>query len=117
VCAYPGNAVVPPGIQTPGDCQKLVCNGSGGTTSMDDPTDLPVSSSACLINPACTGVPLTPSFTPAPTGTTCTATDPLAHVCGDTSSPLLAGTCVECNVNADCPVAKPTCTPATGLCN
>jgi len=63
---------LPPAQQTAGDCQVLVCNGSGGTESADDPTDLPVSDSACLTNPSCSGTPLAPSFTDAPSGTACT---------------------------------------------
>ncbi len=89
--------------QTAGDCQKIVCNGAGGTTSIDDPMDIPTSSTACRITPACTGSPLTPSFTAAPTGTDCTNdNDPPNQVCGDTTDLLVAGTCVECNVDAEC---------------
>jgi hypothetical protein len=100
----------PPGLtQTPGDCQKLVCNGSGAVTSIDDPTDLPLSMTACLTNAACVGTPLTPTFTPAPTGTDCTADNqPPKHVCGDTTT-AFAGVCVECNVNGDCTGGLTTC--------
>ncbi|MEZ4294990.1 MAG: hypothetical protein R3B70_08425 [Polyangiaceae bacterium] len=99
--------------QTSGDCQKIVCDGAGGTTSADDATDLPVSSSVCLINPACTGAPLTPSFDPAPTGTDCTADGtPGGFVCGDATA---EGMCVECNVDGDCAAgtcdASHTCVP------
>jgi hypothetical protein len=91
--------------QTTGDCQKKVCNGSGGTTSIDDPTDLPASTTVCLINPACTGTPLAPHLTPAATGTDCTSDNkPPNHVCGDTNNALIAGKCVQCNTIADCPV-------------
>ena len=103
-------------MQTPGDCQKLVCNGAGGTTSVDDGTDLPTSTTLCLTMPACTGSPLRPSFTPAATGTNCTADNkPPRHVCGDTTKPAIAGTCVQCNANADCPMATPTCN-ASNVC-
>jgi hypothetical protein len=92
--------------QTPGDCQRIVCNGAGGTTSADDPTDLPASSTVCLTNPACTGVPLAPSFTPAAAGTDCTAdNNPPNDVCG---SDIAAGTCVDCNGDGDC-TAPATC--------
>ncbi|MFO0684837.1 MAG: hypothetical protein U0234_22460 [Sandaracinus sp.] len=89
--------------QTPGDCQRLVCDGFGGVTSADDASDLPISSTACLVSPACTGTPLAPAFTPAATGTDCTA-DGMAprHVCGDTTMASVAGTCVACNVDGDC---------------
>lgn len=92
--------------QTPGNCQKIVCNGAGATTTADDPTDLPTATTVCKIDPACTGTPLAPSFTPAPAGTDCTA-DLVAGKtkCGDGTA---AGTCVECNVDADC-TAPATC--------
>jgi hypothetical protein len=86
--------------QNPHDCQKIVCNGAGGVTSINDPTDLPVSNTVCQINPACTGSPLAPSFTSQPAGTDCTADNQLPkHLCG---SGVFAGTCVQCNGDADC---------------
>jgi hypothetical protein len=86
--------------QSPGDCQKIVCNGAGGITSIDDPTDLPTSSTVCLSAPACSGSPLTPSFTPATPGTDCTADGQSPKtVCG---SGAFSGVCVQCNVNSDC---------------
>jgi hypothetical protein len=124
-CVYPGTSTVVTSGQTSGDCQQLVCNGSGGVTSANDATDTPTSNTVCLINPTCSGAPLSPSFTPAPTGTDCTA-DGVAGktVCGDTSNPLLAGTCVQCNTAANCAAAScsgSTLTPAqtcsaTGTC-
>jgi hypothetical protein len=80
--------------QTPGNCQKLVCNGQGGVTSIDDPTDLPTSTSACLINPACTGEPLAQSFANAATGTPCSDNGGLL---------CLNGACVACY-----PIGTPT---------
>jgi hypothetical protein len=122
-CVYRGNTVAPASLQTPGDCQKIVCNGSGGTMSIDDATDLPGSSgSACLIDPACCGPsPLTPCYTNAPTGTSCTSgSDPSGHVCGDTTNSTIAGTCVECNDDADCLAVDDagtlTCDTSMGLC-
>jgi Cys-rich repeat protein len=118
-CVYPGTTVAPASLQTPGDCQTVVCNGSGGTTSIDDATDLPTSNSACLINPACCGPsPFHPCFTNAPTGTPCTsASDPNAHVCGDPSNPVIAGKCVECITDLNCPSgATPVCDITTGQC-
>jgi hypothetical protein len=107
--------------QTPGDCQEVVCNGSGGTASIDDPTDLPAPSSSCESSPSCQGSPATPHFDPAPTGTGCTlAADPGAHVCGDTSNPTTSGKCVECNSDADCLVVNDagtlTCNVTMGMC-
>ncbi len=120
-CLFPGNAVAPVALQTPGDCQKIVCSGSGGFTPVDDLTDLPISSTACLINPVCAGSPLAPSFTKAPTGTDCSADgNPPNHVCGDTTNGNIAGACVQCNSDLDCPAindaATPTCNASTGTC-
>jgi hypothetical protein len=99
----PSGTALPNGAQTAGDCQQIVCNGAGGITSVNDAADLPKPTTACETNPACTGNPLTPSFTPAPTGTDCTSdSDPHAEVCGNTSNAAIAGTCVECNTTADC---------------
>ncbi|MDX2166010.1 MAG: DUF1566 domain-containing protein [Deltaproteobacteria bacterium] len=108
-CVYPSTATIAGAVA--GDCQKLTCNGAGGTMSVDDPSDPPVSSSACLTNPTCSGSPLAPQFTAAPAGTDCTADNaPPTRVCG---SGLAAGACVECNTNADCSGAE-TC--SNGMC-
>jgi hypothetical protein len=89
--------------QTPGDCQTLVCNGAGGTTSVDDGADLPVSATVCATNPACAGSPLAPTFAFAATGTSCAADGQFPKtVCGDTADVTVAGKCVECNTNGDC---------------
>jgi hypothetical protein len=87
--------------QVAGDCQELSCNGFGDVTSISDPNDLPVSNSECLVNPSCVGSPAAPSFEPAPSSTSCS--DGSANgVCGDPNDPSVAGSCVECNVTADC---------------
>jgi hypothetical protein len=117
----PAGTALPNGSQTAGDCQKLVCNGNGSVTSVDDATNIPTSTSACETNPSCTGNPLAPSFTPAPTGTDCTTdSDPSAFVCGNTSNSNIAGTCVECNTDADCieinDAGTLSCNTATGTC-
>jgi hypothetical protein len=98
--------------QAAGDCQQLVCDGAGGSASVPDPSDLPTSTSVCRV-PACAGTPLAPSFIPAATGTDCSADGGLpGGVCGDTTS-TAAGTCVECNTEAECPDrgdgSTPTC--------
>ena len=101
--------------QTAGDCQQVVCDGNGGTTTMDDPTDLPDSTEICKTNPACLGTPLAPSYMAAATGTNCSseqAPGSKKHVCGDTSGSA-AGTCVECNVAADCAATGNECVVAT----
>jgi hypothetical protein len=108
-CEYP-SAVTVAGFVA-GDCQQLHCNGVGGTVSSDDPSDPPVSHTACLINPTCSGSPLEPHLTAAPAGTDCTADNNLPnHVCG---SGLRAGECVECVSNVDCP-GSGTC--SNGVC-
>lgn len=87
--------------QTAGDCERLVCDGAGGSTSVPDPGDLPTSTSVCRI-PACAGTPLAPGFLPAATGTDCSADGTIpSGVCGDTTS-AAAGTCVGCNTEAQC---------------
>jgi hypothetical protein len=68
--------------------------------SVDDPSDPPVSHTACQTNATCSGSPLQASLTNAPAGTDCSAdNNPPNHVCG--SGPT-AGMCVECNSTADC---------------
>jgi hypothetical protein len=97
--------------QTAGDCQKFVCNGAGGTQQVDNPSDPPISNTVCEIG-VCSGSPLAPSFTFAATGTSCTADNqPPDQVCGDTTVPAIAGTCVQCNVDGDCAaLSLTTCT-------
>ena len=103
--------------QTGGDCQKLVCNGAGGSMSLDDPTDLPSTTEICKTNPTCAGTPLIPTFTPAATDTDCSAEQApgsKSHLCGATTG-VAAGTCVECNADADCTSDAGTCT--NNVCN
>ena len=89
--------------QITGDCKVLVCDGAGGITSIDDATDVPKLTTVCQTNPVCSGTPLAPHFMDAPTGTSCVADGKLGkYVCGSTTVPAVAGTCVECNVAADC---------------
>ncbi|WP_438037672.1 hypothetical protein [Sorangium sp. So ce128] len=109
---YAAGTEVPSG-QTPGDCQRRVCNGAGSPTTDDDVTDLPVSATVCLTDPACTGTPATPNFSMAPAGTDCTADGlPGKTVCG---SGLAAGTCVECNDDSSC-TSPATCNTTTHAC-
>lgn len=87
----------------PGDCQKLVCNGTGGTKSADDATDLPVVTSVCQSNPTCAGMPLAPKFAYAAAGTSCLADNQFPNqLCGDPTNAQLAGVCVQCNTTQDC---------------
>jgi len=79
-------------IEPAGDCQKLVCDGAGGTTSVADDTDLPTSTNQCLQNVCTGGVPSNP---PKPATTTCNQTG--GSECDGT------GACVQCLTAADCP--------------
>jgi hypothetical protein len=91
--------------QLAGACREDVCDGDGGTMTIDDPNKLPTTTEICEVDPACTGTPLAPTFTAADAGTDCSAEEPdgsLKHLCGDPSGPA-AGTCVECNADQDCP--------------
>jgi hypothetical protein len=123
-CLYPGTGVTPAALQTPGDCQSITCNGSGGAVSVDNKLDVPTPSNECQEDGACCGLsPLYPCFSPAAAGTHCTPalwSDPAAHVCGDTSNSNIAGTCVECNIDVDCLAINDqgtlVCNTSIGVC-
>src|SRR5262249_48145633 len=51
--------------QTAGDCQRLQCNGTGGTAQVADNSDLPVDNNPCTDDVCTSGVPSNPSL---PTG-------------------------------------------------
>ncbi len=73
--------------QTPGDCQKRVCDGNGGITSVDDPTDLPADDHNDCTNDVCGGTPLAP-YSPVAANTPCNGgSDAGVSVCDG------AGTC------------------------
>jgi hypothetical protein len=54
--------------QVAGDCQKLLCDGSGGSTPTIDNTDLPKDNNACTSDLCTNGVPSNPDL---PSGTAC----------------------------------------------
>ncbi|AKT37187.1 uncharacterized protein CMC5_013170 [Chondromyces crocatus] len=54
--------------QVPGDCQRLVCDGSGGTTQEIDDTDIHDDGLDCTLEGCSAGVP---TSNPAPAGTAC----------------------------------------------
>ena len=56
--------------QTSGNCQDVVCDGTGGSSSAEDDADVPVDASACTSNLCTAGVPSNPN---APDGTSCDA--------------------------------------------
>jgi plastocyanin len=83
--------------QAAGDCQLVVCDGQGnGVTKIDD-TDVPDDNKECTKDLCSGGVS---SHTALATGTLCS--QGTGKLCDG------AGTCVECNVDADC---------ASGLCS
>ncbi len=92
-------------MQTAGDCQKVVCDGNGATTSQADDTDLPNDNNACT-NDVCTaGVP---SHSDLSDGTSCGG----VLTC-------LSGTCSGCSQPSDCPGTDDDCKTrscSAGLC-
>jgi hypothetical protein len=83
-------------VQTAGNCQRVECDGNGGTTSENDAADLPVDNSACTEN-VCSGSPLAPSNPPLAAGATCSQSG--GTVCNG------SGDCIPCGVGdaAACP--------------
>ncbi len=93
------------GTQAVGDCSRVVCDGQGSSTSLEDATDVPSGMGPCNVG-SCTGS--TPTQTPKAEGTTC-ATDG-GTVCDG------QGACVECVVDGDCTsnlCVDGTCAPVT----
>jgi len=90
--------------QTPGDCQKVVCDGLGGTTQEPEDSDTPDDGKECTTDTCAQGVPM---YTPVTASTACTQGG--GKVCND------LGACVECVTGADCPSmvcdATFTCAP------
>jgi hypothetical protein len=81
---------VPDPMQTPNDCQVLVCNAMGGIDSVQDPDDVPIADSdPCTLDLCVAGTPLHP---PVVAGTEC----PLG-VCD------FSGQCVQCISAFGCP--------------
>ena len=73
VCSF--NAApfgAPTGAQTPGDCQRSVCDGTGQVVTVVDGTDVPSDNNQCT-DDACVGN--VPVHTPVATGTSCTQND------------------------------------------
>lgn len=83
-------------VQMPGDCLRVVCDGAGATTSIDDDGDAPTDSDACHMA-VCSGGSATQM--PRAAGTPCSFGG--GKVCGDPAG-ASAGLCIGCNVAADC---------------
>ena len=92
--------------QKPGDCQVLVCNGSGMTTPRVEDSDVFDDGSDCTEDLCINGVPFAK---PRPFGLTCGPDD--YGKCND------AGACVGCLADIDCGAltacAKPRCVAGT----
>ncbi len=69
----------------------MVCDGNGGTTTVNDDADLLDDKNDCTTDGCSAGAP---THTPLPTGTTCSTSS--GKVCS------AAGKCVECVTGADC---------------
>jgi hypothetical protein len=82
--------------QTAGDCQTLVCDGAGNTTTQNDDSDVPDDGTSCTDDACNSGAP---EHTPLALGTSCS--DGGGAVCDD------AGACVQCNAIADCSSLPP----------
>ncbi len=87
-------------LQTPGDCKKSVCNGSGAIVATNDDTDVPPDDGKqCTIEACSGGVAL---HTPVTAGTACAA--------GKCDA---LGTCVACLSASDCPAGANECQKAS----
>lgn len=89
-------AGTPLSAQVPFDCRKAVCDGNGFGKTVNDDTDVPDDHEECTIDECHNGF-YDPK--PAPLGAPCNENN--GKVCADPNS-FAAGTCVECNVDADC---------------
>ncbi len=89
--------------QTAGDCQQRVCDGAGDAESVSDDADVPDDGQDCTEDGCQDGTP-----THDPAAGACDEDG--GAVCADPAGPK-AGTCVECNVDADC-TGSDVCDPA-----
>jgi hypothetical protein len=118
---YPGNTVAPASLQTPNDCRKVVCDGTGSDTQVDDSSDVAAPSGPCAIPQCCGSNPAVPCYDNAPIATPCASNaDLFAILCGDPSNSHVAGKCVECNLDSDClkinDAGTLSCDTTTGNC-
>jgi hypothetical protein len=87
-------------VEPAGDCQEVVCDGTGGTKPAEDDDDLPTSTNQCVQNVCSGGVPSNP---PKPATTTCNQSNGVCDPTAGTCECDGAGACVECITAADCP--------------
>ena len=78
-------------LQTVGDCKRVVCDGTGGTRTVDDGADVHDDNNQCTSNICTDGVASNP---PVQAGAACTQNG--GSVCDGN------GNCVECVVPGDC---------------
>lgn len=97
-------AGTPVSVQTPGDCLKSQCDGSGDVESVVDDDDLPVDNDPCTLDVCTSGAASNP---PAPAKTACGVGG--EDVCDG------AGVCVACIEAGDCPGSDTEC--ATRTCD
>jgi hypothetical protein len=93
VCALvaaPAKTELADALQSAHDCQKLVCDSSGASTSVADSSDVPLDASGGCNTPSCDGP--TPVLTPTAAGSACTQLQ--SGVCNGT------GTCGACKPGA-----------------
>lgn len=101
----PAGTAVNPTLQTPRDCERVECDGLGGTREVDDNADTPTDASECTADACIDGVP---SNAPLPRGTTCAAGTCDAN-----------GACTGCSVPAQCGGRSNDCATVTceaGVC-
>ncbi len=91
-------------LQTPGNCQLIVCDGAGGIESDNDDTDVPFDGLECTDDLCTAGAPSNP---PAMSGDSCG----VAGVCDG------FGTCVGCVTPADCGGTDTFCQSITCINN
>jgi len=91
-------------MQTPANCQTIVCDGAGGVESQNDDDDLPVDGLECTADVCNTGAPSNP---PAMAGDSCG----VDSVCDG------FGTCVGCIVADDCDGTSTFCQEITCIGN
>jgi len=90
-----GQDFMPPGTavaaQSPGDCQRVVCDGTGHTQSVADDADLPNDGNDCTDDVCTNGTPVHPSFVPD-------------HPCGGGGAMVCDGSghCLWCNGAGQC---------------
>jgi len=92
--------------QLAGDCKRRVCDGVGNVKVVNDDNDPMDDFNDCTADTCSGGQQVS-----TPIAGTCAQSG--GKVCGDPAGPN-AGQCVECNVDADCPIAGYSCEPVGG---